>query len=200
MDYRTLGSSDLRISEISLGSWLTFSGGVSRERTEACTRAAFDAGINFFDTANVYGRGAAEQAWGEILSDYPRGSYILATKLFWPMADDHTGGLSAAEVFAQIDASLARLRTDHVDLYQCHRFDPETPICRCGPSKPLAVVHTPTNGPLRRSSVPEPSRSTRSAICSSSDSAPCGSSGWGPPSLRMRSAFARARARRSMPP
>ena len=74
MEYRTLGSSDLHISEISLGSWLTYSGGVSRERTEACTRAAFDAGINFFDTANVYGRGAAEQAWGEILSDYPRSS------------------------------------------------------------------------------------------------------------------------------
>ena len=128
MEYRTLGSSDLRVSEISLGSWLTYSGGVSRERTEACTRAAFDAGINFFDTANAYGRGAAEQAWGEILSDYPRDSYILATKLYWPMGDDHSGGLSAAEVHAQIEASLARLRTDHVDLYQCHRFDPGTPI------------------------------------------------------------------------
>ncbi len=128
MEYRTLGSSDLPVSEISLGSWLTYSGGVSRERTEACTRAAFDAGINFFDTANVYGRGAAEQAWGEILSGYPRDSYILATKLFWPMGDDHSGGLSAVEVHAQIDASLARLRTDYVDLYQCHRFDSETPI------------------------------------------------------------------------
>ena len=128
MEYRTLGSSDLPVSEISLGSWLTYSGGVSRERTEACTRAAIDVGINFFDTANVYGRGAAEQAWGEILSHYPRDSYILATKLFWPMSDDHSGGLSAVEVAAQIDASLARLRTDYVDLYQCHRFDSETPI------------------------------------------------------------------------
>ena len=128
MEYRTLGSSDLHISEISLGSWLTYSGGVSREATEACTRAAFDAGVNFFDTANVYGRGAAEQAWGEILSNYPRDSFVLATKLFWPMAAGHEGGLSAAEVHTQIDASLARLRTDHVDLYQCHRFDPETPI------------------------------------------------------------------------
>ena len=128
MEYRTLGSSDLQVSEISLGSWLTYSGGVSRERTEACTRAAIEVGINFFDTANVYGRGAAEQAWGEILSHYPRDSYILATKLFWPMSDDHSGGLSAVEVDAQIDASLARLRTDYVDLYQCHRFDSETPI------------------------------------------------------------------------
>jgi aryl-alcohol dehydrogenase-like predicted oxidoreductase len=128
MDYRTLGSSDLAVSEIALGSWLTYSGGVSREATEACTRAAFDAGINFFDTANVYGRGAAETAWGEILSGYPRSSYVLATKLFWPMADGHAGGLTATEVTTQIDASLARLRTDYVDLYQCHRFDVETPI------------------------------------------------------------------------
>ena len=128
MEHRTLGSSDLRVSEIALGSWLTYSGGVSRERTEACTRAAFEAGIDFFDTANVYGRGAAEQVWGEILSGYPRDSYVLATKLFWPMADDDSGGLSAVQVHTQIDASLERLRTDHVDLYQCHRFDPATPI------------------------------------------------------------------------
>ena len=128
MDYRTLGRSDLAVSEIALGSWLTYSGGVSREATEACTRAAFDAGINFFDTANVYGRGAAETAWGEILSGYPRSSYVLATKLFWPMAEGHAGGLTAAEVHTQIDASLARLRTDYVDLYQCHRFDVATPI------------------------------------------------------------------------
>jgi aryl-alcohol dehydrogenase-like predicted oxidoreductase len=128
MDYRLLGNSDLHVSEISLGSWLTYSGGVGRERTKACTRAAFDAGINFFDTANAYGRGAAEEAWGEILSGYARGSYVLATKLYWPMAEGHAGGLSAAEVRTQIDASLARLRTDYVDLYQCHRFDVATPI------------------------------------------------------------------------
>ena len=128
MESRKLGDSDLQVSAISLGSWLTYAGGVSRERTEACTKAAFEAGITFFDTANVYGRGAAELAWGEILSHYPRDSYVLATKLFWPMADDHTGGLSAAEIHSQLDASLARLRTDYVDLYQCHRFDPDTPI------------------------------------------------------------------------
>ncbi len=128
MEHRMLGSSDLRVSEIALGSWLTYSGGVGRERTEACTRAAFEAGIDFFDTANVYGRGAAEQVWGEILSSYPRDSYVLATKLFWPMADDHSGGLSAGEVHTQLDASLERLRTDYVDLYQCHRFDAATPI------------------------------------------------------------------------
>jgi aryl-alcohol dehydrogenase-like predicted oxidoreductase len=127
MKRRKLGGSNLEISEISLGSWLTYSGGVAREQTEACTRAAFDAGINFFDTANVYGRGAAESAWGEILSAYPRDSYILATKLYFPMSQQDRG-LSAGQVHKQIDASLARLRTDYVDLYQCHRFDVQTPI------------------------------------------------------------------------
>jgi aryl-alcohol dehydrogenase-like predicted oxidoreductase len=127
MKRRKLGDSDLEVSEVSLGSWLTYSGGIGREQTEACTRAAFDAGINFFDTANVYGRGAAESAWGEILADYPRDDYILATKVFFPMSD-RDRGLSAAQIHKQIDASLARLRTDHVDLYQCHRFDVHTPI------------------------------------------------------------------------
>jgi aryl-alcohol dehydrogenase-like predicted oxidoreductase len=129
MRYRKLGSSDLEVSEISLGSWLTYSGGVAFEQSRACTNAAFEAGINFFDTANVYGRGAAETAWGEILSEHPRDSYILATKLYNQMSDDpEDRGLSAEQVAKQIDASLARLQTDYVDLYQCHRFDPDVPI------------------------------------------------------------------------
>src|SRR3954449_2022919 len=117
MNLRRLGDSDLEVSEISLGSWLTYSGGVERDQTEACTRAAFDAEINFFDTANVYGTGAAEEAWGEILSDYERDSYILATKVYFPMSDADKG-LSAAQIAKQVDASLARLQTDYVDLYQ----------------------------------------------------------------------------------
>jgi aryl-alcohol dehydrogenase-like predicted oxidoreductase len=127
MRFRTLGDSDIQVSTISLGSWLTYSGGVERDQTEACTRAAFDAGITFFDTANVYGTGASEEAWGEILSDYARDSYVLATKVFFPMSETDRG-LSAAQIAKQIDASLARLKTDYVDLYQCHRFDVETPI------------------------------------------------------------------------
>jgi aryl-alcohol dehydrogenase-like predicted oxidoreductase len=127
MEFRRLGDSELEVSEISLGSWLTYSGGVERDQTEACTRAAFDAGINFFDTANVYGTGAAEEAWGEILSDYDRDSYILATKVYFAMSETDRG-LSAEQIAKQIDASLRRLRTDHIDLYQCHRFDVETPI------------------------------------------------------------------------
>ena len=127
MRYRRLGDSDLEVSEISLGAWLTYGHGVERDQTEACTRAAFDAGINFFDTSNIYGVGAAESAWGEILPDYPRDSYVLATKVYFPMSETDRG-LSREQIHKQIDASLERLRTDYVDLYQCHRPDPETPI------------------------------------------------------------------------
>ena len=129
MRFRKLGSSDLEVSEIALGSWLTYAGGVEADATRACTDAAFEAGINFFDTANVYGRGAAETAWGEILSGRPRDSYVLATKVWGQMSDDPADrGLSPAQIVKQIDASLARLQTDHVDLYQAHRFDPQVPI------------------------------------------------------------------------
>jgi aryl-alcohol dehydrogenase-like predicted oxidoreductase len=127
--YRKLGSSDLEVSEISLGSWLTFAGGVEFEHVRSCTDAAFDSGVNFFDTANVYGRGAAETAWGEILSARPRESYVLATKVWGQMSDDPADrGLSAPQIAKQIDASLTRLRTDYVDLYQAHRFDPDVPV------------------------------------------------------------------------
>ena len=127
MRRRRLGSSDLEVSEISLGSWLTYSGGVARERAEACVAKAFEVGINFIDTANVYGRGAAESFLGEVLAGRPRESYVLATKLYFPMSDADRG-LSREQVVKQIDASLARLRVDYVDLYQCHRYDPDTPL------------------------------------------------------------------------
>ncbi len=127
MEFRKLGDSDMEVSEISLGSWLTYGAGVEREHTEACTKAAFEAGINFFDTANVYGGGAAETAWGEVLKDFKRSEYILATKVFFPMSETDRG-LSREQIHKQIDASLERLQTDYVDLYQCHRPDPETPI------------------------------------------------------------------------
>src|SRR4051812_7966275 len=127
MQYRQLGDSELRVSEISLGSWLTYGGGVARERAEACVAKAFEVGINFIDTANVYARGAAEEFLGDVLASRSRDSYVLATKLFFPMSD-HDRGLSREQVFKQIDASLARLRTDYVDLYQCHRYDRDTPL------------------------------------------------------------------------
>lgn len=127
MKYRKLGSSDLMVSEISLGSWLTYGIGVEKDNAIACVNRAFDLGITFLDTANVYGRGAAETVLGEALAGRPRDSYILATKLMGPMSDTDKG-LSRAQVFKQIDASLSRLRTDYVDLYQCHRYDPDTPL------------------------------------------------------------------------
>jgi aryl-alcohol dehydrogenase-like predicted oxidoreductase len=127
MKYRKLGSSDLNVSEISLGSWLTYGVGVERSRAEACVNRAFELGINFIDTANVYGRGAAESFLGEVLASRPRDSYVLATKVFFPMSAADKG-LSRAQILKQIDASLTRLRVGHVDLYQCHRYDTETPI------------------------------------------------------------------------
>jgi aryl-alcohol dehydrogenase-like predicted oxidoreductase len=127
MRYRHLGSSDLELSEISLGSWLTYGGGVNREQAEACVAKAFEVGINFIDTANVYARGGAEELLGQLLADRPRDSYVLATKLFFPMSETDRG-LSREQVFKQIDASLARLRTDYIDLYQCHRYDFQTPL------------------------------------------------------------------------
>ncbi len=127
MRYRQLGSSDLQVSEISLGSWLTYGGGVDRDNAVACVAKAFEVGINFIDTANVYARGQAEGFLGEVLADRARDSYVLATKVFFPMSDTDKG-LSRAQIFKQIDLSLARLQTDYVDLYQCHRYDWATPL------------------------------------------------------------------------
>jgi len=127
MKYRQLGDSDLKVSEISLGSWLTYGVGVDRDNATACVDRAFDLGINFIDTANVYGRGAAESFLGEALATRARDSYVLATKVFFPMSDTDRG-LSREQIMKQIDASLTRLRTDYVDLYQCHRYDAATPL------------------------------------------------------------------------
>jgi aryl-alcohol dehydrogenase-like predicted oxidoreductase len=126
MKYRNLGASDLNVSEISLGSWLTYGVGVDHGAATRCVDRAFELGINFIDTANVYGRGAAESLLGEVLTTRPRESYILATKVYFPMSDTDRG-LSRAQILKQIDASLKRLRVDHVDLYQCHRYDTDTP-------------------------------------------------------------------------
>jgi len=124
---RKLGDSDLEVSEISLGSWLTYGVGVEADSARACLDEAFAQGINFIDTANIYGRGAAETFLGEALQGRARDSYVLATKLYFPMTDTDFG-LSRAQVGKQLDASLKRLRTDHVDLYQCHRYDSGTPL------------------------------------------------------------------------
>ncbi len=127
MHYRQLGNSDLNVSEIALGSWLTYGVGVDANRSQACLASAFDCGINFIDTANVYGKGAAEAFLGDALQGRARDSYILATKLFFPM-NDTDQGLSAVQIHKQLNDSLRRLRTDYIDLYQCHRYDENTPL------------------------------------------------------------------------
>ena len=127
MKYRKLGASDLEVSEISLGSWLTYGVGVEARAARLCLQRALDLGINFIDTANIYGRGAAESFLGEALGQHRREDYILATKLFFPMTDSDRG-LSAGQIEKQLDASLRRLNTSYVDLYQCHRYDDETPL------------------------------------------------------------------------
>lgn len=127
MQYRQLGDSGIEVSAICLGSWLTYGVGVDDSAGRACVDAAFDAGVDFIDTANVYGTGAAEEFLGRALKGRARDSYVLATKLFFPMSGTDKG-LSAAQVAKQIDASLSRLQTDYVDLYQCHRYDPDTPL------------------------------------------------------------------------
>jgi len=127
MKTRKLGASDLEVSEISLGSWLTYGVGVEADKARACLDEAFNQGVNFIDTANIYGRGAAESFLGEALEGRPRDSYVLATKLYFPMTKIDRG-LSRAQIEKQLDSSLKRLRTDYVDLYQCHRYDWDTPL------------------------------------------------------------------------
>jgi aryl-alcohol dehydrogenase-like predicted oxidoreductase len=127
MRYRQLGSSDLVVSEVSLGSWLTYGLGVDEANALACIDRASELGINFIDTANVYGKGAAESFLGKALAGRDRSSYILATKLYFPMTESDRG-LSREQVYKQIDLSLGRLKTDYVDLYQCHRYDVNTPL------------------------------------------------------------------------
>ncbi len=129
MDYRHLGSAGVRVSAISLGSWLTYGGSVEDNAAIQCIHKAYDLGINFFDTANVYRRGEAETVVGRALKDFPRASYVLATKVFFPMGEGpNDRGLSRKHVVEQCEASLRRLGVDYVDLYQCHRYDPETPL------------------------------------------------------------------------
>ncbi|MGG4553838.1 aldo/keto reductase family protein [Paenibacillus humicus] len=129
MKYRRLGGSGLKVSEISLGSWLTYGGYVERENAVNSIKTAYDLGINFFDTANVYEKGAAEELVGKALKAYPRESYVLATKAFWPMGEGpNDRGLSRKHIVEQANASLKRLGHDYVDIFYCHRHDPETPL------------------------------------------------------------------------
>lgn len=129
MNYRKLGKSGVRVSEISLGSWLTYGGSVEKETAIRCIDQAYELGVNFFDTANVYVRGESEKVVGEALRKYPRDSYVLATKVFFPMGDGpNDKGLSRKHIIEQCNHSLKRLGVDYIDLYQFHRYDSETPL------------------------------------------------------------------------
>ncbi|MDB5085301.1 MAG: putative oxidoreductase, aryl-alcohol dehydrogenase like protein [Bacilli bacterium] len=129
MKYRHLGRTGLKVSEISLGSWLTYGGYVEKNNAVESIRKAYELGINFFDTANMYERGEAEKVVGETLRSYPRESYVLATKVFNAMGDGpNDRGLSRKHIMEQCEASLKRLGLDYMDIYYCHRYDPNTPL------------------------------------------------------------------------
>jgi aryl-alcohol dehydrogenase-like predicted oxidoreductase len=125
--YRQLGDSDLRVSEICLGTWSTFGGSLEDAAAIALVDVAFDCGINFFDTANIYSQGRSEQVLGRALASRPRDSFVVATKVYGQMPNGDRG-LSREQVLKQIDGSLGRLRLEHVDLYQCHDYDDDVPL------------------------------------------------------------------------
>jgi aryl-alcohol dehydrogenase-like predicted oxidoreductase len=129
MKYRKLGRSGIEVSAVGLGSWLTFGGSVEEKVARECIARAYDLGVTFFDTANVYGRGRAEIVLGRALAPYPRDSFILATKVYFPMGPGRRDrGLSREHVLEQCHQSLERLGMATIDLYQCHRYDVETPL------------------------------------------------------------------------
>jgi L-glyceraldehyde 3-phosphate reductase len=134
MNYRRIGRYGVKVSEMALGSWLTYGGAYGQEQADACVRKAYDLGINYFDAADVYGAGqthpgAAEEVLAKSLEGFSRSSYVLATKAFWPVGDGpNDRGLSRKHIMEQCNASLKRLNTDYVDIFYCHRYDPETPI------------------------------------------------------------------------
>ncbi len=130
MRYRRLGDAGMKVSVVALGGWINFGEGkMAEERAKAVVERAYERGVNFFDLADSYGKGEAERQMGALLGRYPRHTLVISTKLFWPMSDDvNDRGLSRKHIFESIDKSLKRLGTDYVDIYFCHRPDPETPI------------------------------------------------------------------------
>lgn len=129
MNYRRVGRYGLKVSEVGLGNWLTQGRTISDETTSAIVRRALDLGINFFDTADIYGKGAAELALARALGGVRREDLVVATKCFFPMSDNpNDGGLSRKHITESVHNSLKRLNTDYVDIFQFHRFDENTPI------------------------------------------------------------------------
>lgn len=130
MQYRNLGKWGLKVSEIALGSWMTdLAGQAAAETAKQSIRAAYDAGVNFFDCADAYSGGEAEKFLGNALKDYPRSSLVLSSKVFFPVGPGvNDRGLSRKHIVEQLDKSLKNMKLDYLDLYFCHRFDPDTPV------------------------------------------------------------------------
>jgi voltage-dependent potassium channel beta subunit len=130
MQYRRLGNSGLKVSQLSLGGWTTFGGSLKdRQTTREIIIKAYESGVNFFDIADIYAHGGAEQMMGAVLSEFPRHTLVISSKVYWPMSDDvNDRGLSRKHIMESIDRSLRRIGTDYVDLYFCHRWDEETPL------------------------------------------------------------------------
>jgi voltage-dependent potassium channel beta subunit len=129
MHYRRLGNSGLKVSEISLGAWVTFGAQIEDKTASQILHAAYDKGVNFFDNADQYAYGEAEKTMAKAIKDLPREALVLSSKVFWPTMPGVNGrGLSRKHITESINASLKRLQTDYVDLYFCHRYDPDTPV------------------------------------------------------------------------
>jgi voltage-dependent potassium channel beta subunit len=129
MRYRNLGRWGVKLSAIGLGSWLTYGGSVEEDAARACVLRAYERGVTFFDTANVYASGRAEEVVGRALKELPRDQIVLATKVYFPIGEGpNDRGLSRKHIRVQSDASLRRLQVEYIDLYQCHRYDVNTPL------------------------------------------------------------------------
>ena len=130
MQYRRLGNAGLKVSAVSLGGWINFGEQkMGNDTAEAIIKTAYEAGVNFYDLADIYARGAAETQMGRVLKQYPRHTLVISSKVFWEMSDEvNDRGLSRKHIMESIDASLQRLGTDYLDIYFCHRADPETPL------------------------------------------------------------------------
>lgn len=129
MHYRRLGKSGIKVSEIALGSWVTFGNQLDEKKAQDMIHAAYDQGINFFDNADMYANGKAEILMGEAIKDLPREALVISSKVFWPTFPGPNGkGLSRKHILESVHASLKRLQTDYLDLYFCHRYDPDTPL------------------------------------------------------------------------
>jgi voltage-dependent potassium channel beta subunit len=129
MQYRNIGRSGFKVSEISLGGWINFEQKIPEDEAQQIIKTAYDSGVNFYDVADIYGNGKAEVWFGKLLAQFPRQTLVISTKVRGPMSDDpNDQGLSRKHIMESIDRSLRNLRTDYLDIYFCHYFDEDTPL------------------------------------------------------------------------